>query len=156
MSDAEGYLYEHDPNFDFDNRDVDLPRHDSMQKVKENEIKKYYLKVECEENKMTAKNFKETMNTPRANKPIELVSAMDLLNSNSKFSENFTRRRKLTDYGLTKVKKDIIAPGKMRPRAAYKLKEVCHDKNYKISIDDFEEDMKMIGNGTFGEVYIVH
>lgn len=156
VSDAEGYLYEHDPNFDFDNRDVIITRHDSMRKVKENQIKKYYEKVENGEKSMAKRWYKPSINTPRAKKIIELECAYDLLNSNTKFSENIVRTRKDTDYGLTKVKKDIIAPGKMRPRAPCKLKDVCKENGYSMSINDFDEERRMIGNGTFGEVFIVN
>lgn len=154
MSDAKEYLYEYDPNFDFDNRDVNITRSDSMQRIKSNKIKKYYEGVEQGDKKITKDTLNETVKTPRA-RQLEIGSIFEQMYSDKKLSANYVPRRKNSDFRLTIVKKDIIAPGKMRSRAPYKLKEVCNENGYEISIQDFEDKRQLIGRGTFGEVYIV-
>jgi serine/threonine protein kinase len=155
VSDAEGYLYDYDPNFDFDNRDVHVSKHDSSNRIKEYKIKEYYVEVDQKEIDEEKKGFNDMIRTPRA-KPVLLESAMDLLNVNQKWSANITRQRINTDYNLTKVDKGKKEPAKMRKRAPYKLIEICKENGYDISIDDFDDDHEIIGAGTFGEVYIVN
>lgn len=155
VSDAEGYHYDYDPNFDFDNRDVQISKHDSSKKIKEYKIKEYYVEVDQKVTEEEKKCFNETLKTPRA-KPVLLESAMELLNVNQKWSANIIRPRKNTDYNLTKVDKGKKEPAKMRKRAPYKLIEVCKENGYDISIDDFDDDQEIIGSGTFGEVYTVN
>ena len=150
VSDAEGYLYDYDPNFDFDNRNVRISKHDSSKRIKEYRIKEYYVEVGQKETDEEKKCFNETLKTPRA-KPVLLESAMDLLNVNQKWSANITRQRKNTDYNLTKVEKGKKEPAKMRERAAYRLIEVCMENGYDISIEDFDNDQEIIGAGTFGD-----
>jgi len=48
-----------------------------------------------------------------------------------------------------------IAPGRMKPRPKYKLKEVCENNDYDLSYVDFEDKKILLGNGAFGEVYLV-
>jgi len=155
-SNAEEYAFEFDPNFDFENRDVEIKREDSMKILKEHKIKEYYHEVVdhsiSEDNKNT---INDTETVPKETQE-PLVSAMDLLNGEKKFSEEVTtRKRKNTDYDLTKTASVKIGPSKMRPRAPFKLIEVCKENGYKLSMDDLEKDEDILGSGAFGEVYIV-
>lgn len=65
------------------------------------------------------------------------------------------QRKNMSDINLTKSLEVSVEPAKMRKVPERKLKEICDDNNYSISMRDFESTKILIGRGSFGEVYLV-
>jgi len=149
LSDAESYMFEYDPNFDFDNRDVKRQSSNNEQKIKESNIKNYY--EEQDKKKPEENPFNHTFNK----KSEEVVSLIDLLNNNQKITDDLVKPKKNTDYNLSRIHRVTIKPDSMRPRPQFKLKEVCEANEYALSLKDFEEEKTLMGWGSFGEVYLV-
>lgn len=150
INDAIGYLYKPDPNFDFDNRNVES---DTNYRTSHNKhkIKRYYEEPELEEE---SKNLSTSLkyDTP-AHEPLSPP-----ISKLKRFSDNThkkPRRKVCSDYNLTKCMDSAIAPDKMKARPKYTLKEVCENNNYELSYTDFEDNKVVLGNGAFGDVFLV-
>ena len=153
ISDAKDYFYERDPNFDFDNRNVEETLNRNHLYKSKHKIQRYYE---------DQAGSKDTRNKIRDNYKSEknigspYFEGIDSINKRR--SDNVDARRPkrlISNYNLTKVEDDAIGPAKMRPRPKYKLKQVCEANDYDLSRDDFEDNKILLGNGTFGEVYLV-
>jgi hypothetical protein len=149
INDAINYFYQYDPNFDFDNRHVES---DTNYRTRHNKhkIKKYYEQPELEEEKHINDSFKSN--------DAVLEPFFDSIGRAKRHSDNrnkHPRKRMCSDYNLTKCINSMIAPGKMMPRPKYTLKEVCDNNNFDLSYHDFEDNKVLLGNGAFGEVYLV-
>ena len=59
------------------------------------------------------------------------------------------------DFSLTRMDKSEVGPGIQRPRPPFRLRDVCMENGYQISMFDFESVKFLIGNGAFADVYIV-
>lgn len=152
MNDAMNYLYQHDPNFDFDNRHVDQDTNYRGRK-NQHKIKMYY------EDEVLAEEIKsDDLTASFKSEDAESVPYFESLDTTQRRSDNADKRprRKMhSDYNLTKIAEATIAPAKMKPRPRYKLKEVCDRNDYDVSYVDFEDKKILLGNGAFGEVYLV-
>lgn len=127
MNDAMNYLYQHDPNFDFDNRDVSL--NDTTQKTIRNKhkITRYYQEPEMEEEKEDSLNNSFTSfnsyNTDNVKEPLYFYD-IEEKKRRSDNTNNRPRRKPCSDYNLTKTCEAKIEPAKMKVRPKYKLKTV--------------------------------
>jgi len=151
INDALYYLYQQDPNFDFNNRHVSNGGNTKTEKNK-HKIKQYYEMPELEEQKSSnfSGSFKSEKMIPEPY--FEYISDSPKRKSDNR---NKIPRRMCSDYNLTKISDSIISPGKMKTRPKYTLKEVCDNNEYDLSYHDFEDNKVLLGNGTFGEVYLV-
>jgi len=143
------YLYENDPNFDFNESNVNTPMNHKKSEKKEN-INDYYKK-----------------NNIRASESLAEDTSVDVSDNDSIYGaeerkSNFMptqrkhpKRRVISGIEFTRSINTEIGPDKMSKRAPRTLKEVCDENNYALSTHDFENDKILIGKGTFGEVYLV-
>lgn len=110
-------------------------------------IKEYYkAELEHEANNELSADLPKALSRPSSSRKDMPSVKLDV--NVKKTSKN--------DYRLTKTDIDKIEPGPIKPRAQYKLREVCQANNYILSLKDFEEEKILIGEGKFGEVYLVY
>lgn len=149
--DVQNYLYEYDPNFDFKNETVQTPRN-SNKKVKKQQIGMYY---------------QTNMNIDPSTSTVDTYSIDDFTDEDMSYSryeeesktsrKNYKKpsRKPISDIHLTKGLEIDIGPDKMKPRPEKKLMEVSEAENYTVSLKDFEKNKILVGEGAFGEVYLV-
>lgn len=149
------YLYEHDPNFDFDESSVETPVN-TKKKEKKQKIGMYYQTKFLPDQSPTLENTYSINDFTDE----ESSCADDEESKRNKYNgrkDNFVtpKRKNISDIHLTKSLEVDVEPGKMRKRPAKKLKEVCDANNYALSLKDFEKTKLLIGHGAFGDVYLV-
>lgn len=153
MNDALNYLYQHDPNFDFDNRHV---ANDTNFKTKQNKhrIKRYYEEQELEQEEVKSDSLNNSYKSDdKGSHPY--FGSLETTQRKSDNADKRPRRKMCSDYNLTKCADNAICPARMKPRPRYKLKEVCDNNDYDVSYSDFEDNKILLGHGAFGEVYLV-
>jgi tRNA A-37 threonylcarbamoyl transferase component Bud32 len=143
------YIFEHDPNFDFKGKQVDDIRN-SHKSEKEQNIKEYY------------KEAKGCMSTNDSFSTINSFISEDGSDGRSSFfqaqqgySTVKPRRKNLSSMHLTMSTETAVEPGKMKKKPQRKLKDVCDENGYKLSMNDFEKTKIFMSKGAFGEVYLV-
>lgn len=149
MNDALNYNYQYDPHFDFETRNVDMDHSIKGKKNKHN-IKKYYENIEDNKSEDLESSLKSQENERKPH-----FHTLESTQRHSDKADKRPRRKMCSDYNLTKTIEADICPAKMKSRPKYKLKEVCENNNYQISYSDFKDDKILLGNGAFGEVYLV-
>lgn len=151
--DINEYLYEHDPNFDFNQSTVDTPRN-TQRKEKKEKIGMYY------QTKMLSDSRTTLDDTYSIDDFVEEDSSFideEEIKKEAILRENkmAPKRKNISDIHLTRSLEVNVEPAKMRKVPQRKLKEICDDNNYVISMKDFESTKILIGRGSFGEVYLV-
>lgn len=152
MNDALNYLYKHDPNFDFDNRHVD--QLNIKASINKHKIQRYYEEQVFDDEEDKSNDLNNSYKSDSRD-VCPYFESLDTTKRNSDKADQRPRRKMYSDYNLTKIVDSQIAPAKMKPRPKFKLKEVCENNRYDLSYADFEDHKILLGNGAFGEVYLV-
>jgi hypothetical protein len=134
-----------DPDFDFKNRSVVPKKAPKVKKEKvQKNIKQYYEKELDEESKgKLSEGIKAAETRP--------ITAAVKVKSKPK-----AKKSSAYDYEFTKALLGKIEPGPIKPRAQFKLREVCKANKYELSMKDFKDERIQLGSGKFGDVYLVH
>lgn len=135
-----------DPDFDFNNTMVPKRKETvaKQKKVQEN-IKEYY-KAEFENDGKDKLSEGIPSGAQRHTASVH--------KSDSKKIK--VKKAPKNDYKNTKTNIDKIEPNSLKPRAQYKLREVCQANDFSLTMQDFEEEKVLIGDGKFGEVFLVY
>jgi hypothetical protein len=143
VNDAKQYLYQYDPNFDFEDDDVKYKKEECKSNV--NGIKKYYKTID---------KIKHSVSYESDESP--LLEFDDMPKDKRRSDEVAMSRKQIcADLSMAKLETHEIKPAAMKIRPDYTLKEVCDNNGYQLSYRDFEDNKILLGNGSFGSVYFV-
>lgn len=147
------YFYEFDPNFDFQQREVSTPK--NCQRKEKKELIGMYYQTKFESQQSSTLN--ESYSIDDFTEESSYIEDEEVKRSyyTPSTSRGAPKRRNISDIHLTKSLETTVAPDKMKKRPERKLKEICDANNYALSIKDFESTKILIGQGAFGEVYLV-
>jgi len=154
----ENFDYVPDPNFDFRDQDVEQRGSEPVKKhKKKNIIKKYYKRVAARDKPKQTTLFSESSTIYNQKNTASLTRQKSKFrNTRREHSRGrLALKKQNTDYSLTRTEQGEIGAGVQKPRPPFKLKEVCMENGYQISMFDFEQYKLSIGKGSFGEVFIV-
>jgi len=146
------YEYKHDKNFDFDNRDVNLPK---LNVLLSQRISARLYDIEFGDQFNQFANEGQIQSPENLNTAARETCFLDISDDISDDCDLVLPSLHLNLRQTSHADSDI-STSSMRKAPSHKLREVCIKYKYKLGLKDIREKKISIGKGAFGDVFAVN